>query len=135
MNLVPIVYGGVNYSALLPERSFIDVRDFTTVKDLAMYLKYLAKNAEEYKTYLTWKGKYSHPKRSIDYCAICKYFQDSLNNQPRTVDAGSYWSVDTNCDDPHWNKEQVKDKGVLGMRQIQNLVTTGALPYRCQIKG
>ena len=42
---MPIVMGGGNYTLDAPPHSFIDVKDFHTVKDLAEYMKYLISNS------------------------------------------------------------------------------------------
>uniref|UniRef100_A0A0K2UEL3 Fucosyltransferase n=1 Tax=Lepeophtheirus salmonis TaxID=72036 RepID=A0A0K2UEL3_LEPSM len=46
--VVPVVYGKVNYSAISPPHSFINVRDFKSPKALAEYLTYLDKNDTAY---------------------------------------------------------------------------------------
>lgn len=38
-NMIPIVFGGVDYKGMFPEKSFINVRDFKGVKELGEYLK------------------------------------------------------------------------------------------------
>ena len=43
-NVVPVVLGGANYSAIFPEKSFINMQDFTSMKDLASYLLMLGEN-------------------------------------------------------------------------------------------
>lgn len=58
-NLVPIVYGGGNYSALLPfADSFIDIRDYRSANELADYLLYLQKNRTAYARYFEWRRFY-----------------------------------------------------------------------------
>ena len=42
--VVPIVMGGGDYTLDAPPHSFIDVKDFHTVQDLAEYMKYLISN-------------------------------------------------------------------------------------------
>ncbi|KAK2141687.1 hypothetical protein LSH36_1057g00090 [Paralvinella palmiformis] len=54
-NWVPIVLGASNYSAHLPPKSFIDVRDFYSPKSLAQYLRYLDQNDDKYMEYLQSK--------------------------------------------------------------------------------
>merc|ERR1711894_870320 len=36
--IVPVVFGGADYSSIAPTHSYIDVKDFDTPKDLADYL-------------------------------------------------------------------------------------------------
>ena len=50
-NVVPVVYGLVNYSAIAPPHSFINVMDYPTPKELTDYLLYLHKNNTAYNEY------------------------------------------------------------------------------------
>ena len=72
---VAVVMGGVNYAALLPPFSYIDVSDFKTAKELANYLLYLDTNTEEYLKYFEWKKTWF-----VDYrpplCALCEALND-----------------------------------------------------------
>uniref|UniRef100_A0A0K2SWD6 Fucosyltransferase n=2 Tax=Lepeophtheirus salmonis TaxID=72036 RepID=A0A0K2SWD6_LEPSM len=80
--VVPVVYGKVNYSAISPPHSFINVRDFKSPKALAEYLTYLDKNDTAYAEYFQWKldGHYkisSVPQENQKtLCHLC----DKLNN-------------------------------------------------------
>jgi len=71
--LVPVVYGGVNYSAIAPNKSFIDVRDFKRVKDLTDYLLHLDQNPNEYLEYFHWRKHFHVPKSSLasNFCNLC----------------------------------------------------------------
>ncbi|KAK6172985.1 hypothetical protein SNE40_016529 [Patella caerulea] len=63
-DLVTVVRGGADYSKLSPEKNYIDTKDFTSVKELASYLKYLDKNETAYTEILKRKWKYdvNHPE-------------------------------------------------------------------------
>jgi len=52
---VPIYYGAPNIEDFAPEHSYINIKDFKSVKELADYIKYLDENDEEYKKYFAWK--------------------------------------------------------------------------------
>jgi alpha-1,3-fucosyltransferase len=54
-NIIPIVLGRANYSKFAPSKSYIDVRDFQSIGQLAEYLKYLDKNETAYAEYFEWK--------------------------------------------------------------------------------
>jgi alpha-1,3-fucosyltransferase len=73
--IVPIVYGGSNYSDFAPPGSFIDVRDFKTPKHLAEYLKFLDKNRTAYEKYFEWRKSYV-PTKTSAWCQLCQM----LNN-------------------------------------------------------
>ena len=57
--LIPIVYGGANYSSMLPNQSYVNVDDFTDIATLVQYLHKL-KQAEShliesfYQWHLNW---------------------------------------------------------------------------------
>ena len=84
-NTVAVVMGGVNYAALLPPFSYIDVSDFKSVKELANYLLYLDTNTEEYLKYFEWKKTWF-----VDYrpplCALCEALNDPRLQSESIVD-------------------------------------------------
>nr|ACO15109.1 Alpha-1,3-fucosyltransferase [Caligus clemensi] len=71
--MVPVVYGRANYSSLAPPHSYIDVRDFSSPKELGEYLLYLDRTPEEYAKYFTWKKDYEViDSFSKAHCELCK---------------------------------------------------------------
>ena len=108
-NVIPIVMGSGNYSKYAPAKSFINVEDFNSGKELADYLTYLNSNATAYAEYFEWKNYF---KVSFEYnrafCGLCKAlnepheFADKVNEntfdwwrtQGQCVKKGSFpWSV------------------------------------------
>jgi alpha-1,3-fucosyltransferase len=84
-DIVPVVMGGANYSAIAPSGSFIDTRDFGSPKALAEELLRLANNTEEYMQHFWWK---------VGCCCCC--CQTSLVTKYPTqehykVEPGNYW--------------------------------------------
>ncbi|XP_055708975.1 alpha-(1,3)-fucosyltransferase C-like [Phlebotomus papatasi] len=69
--IVPVVYGGSNYSNHLPPHSYIDANDFATATELASYLKYLTNNIQEYVKYFWWKKYYKSVRTSLSYNNLC----------------------------------------------------------------
>ena len=61
----------MNYAALLPPKSYIDVSDFKSAKDLANYLLYLDTNTDEYLKYFEWKKSWFVDHRP-PICALCE---------------------------------------------------------------
>ena len=51
MNIVPVVLGGYNYSELLPQKSYIDIKDFSSPEKLADYLQVLNGDDNLYNEY------------------------------------------------------------------------------------
>ncbi|XP_059622874.1 alpha-(1,3)-fucosyltransferase C-like [Phlebotomus argentipes] len=70
--VVPVVFGGANYSHFLPPQSYIDANDFATAKDLANFLRNLANNPEEYIKYFWWKSHYKTLSTRITLNNLCK---------------------------------------------------------------
>jgi hypothetical protein len=75
---VPVYYGPINIEEYVPYKSVIQVRDFPTVKELAMYLIYLDQHPAEYAKYLSWKTSAVwpdtlklHTSRRHALCGIC----------------------------------------------------------------
>ena len=56
-DIVPVVYGGANYSKLAPPHSYIDAMQYTP-KQLARYLKQIAEDDRLYNEFFWWKEHY-----------------------------------------------------------------------------
>ncbi|ESO84323.1 hypothetical protein LOTGIDRAFT_95410, partial [Lottia gigantea] len=74
--ILPIVLGGANYKKLAPPHSYIDIRDFTSVKNVADYLNYLERNDTAFKEYFKWTKEYAITTIPRE-CSIC----EELNSQ------------------------------------------------------
>jgi alpha-1,3-fucosyltransferase len=75
-DIVPIVYGGANYSQIAPPHSYIDALQFTP-ETLSQYLKLLDANDELYNEYFWWKGHYTveagvEQMARHGFCDLCK---------------------------------------------------------------
>lgn len=90
-DIIPVVYGGGNYSLLAPAHSFINVEDFNSTKALANYLKMLEKDTESYLKYFEWKKTHDVHKRGLmTWCKLCDMLNDA--EQPRKVYENiEYW--------------------------------------------
>ncbi|XP_001848007.2 alpha-(1,3)-fucosyltransferase C isoform X1 [Culex quinquefasciatus] len=73
--IIPVVFGGVDYSKFVPPHSVIDVQQFATVEGLVDYLKFLADNPEEYVKYFWWKEHY-RITGSQPFCELCRKLHD-----------------------------------------------------------
>lgn len=76
-NVVPVIYGGANYSRFLPPGSYLDANKFN-VYELAAIMDRLMHTPNVYKQYFKWKSQltYSDPKVE-NVCAVCA----ALNNR------------------------------------------------------
>ncbi|ELU05287.1 hypothetical protein CAPTEDRAFT_81669, partial [Capitella teleta] len=52
VDVVPVVMGAADYVNILPEGSYIDIRDFKSPQELAKYLLVLDKNDTLYNQYI-----------------------------------------------------------------------------------
>ena len=99
--IVPVVLGGGNYSDknLAVPGSFVNVMDFSSVKELADHLVMLDNNDTAYNEYFAWRKLYQVGFPPSWTCALCSM----LNNA--TIPAKTYnresfakfWSPETNC--------------------------------------
>ena len=97
MDIVPIVMGGANYSAIAPPGSYIDVNDYSSVQELAKELKRLSEAREEYLNFFRWKAtKKVLPGLSQMGCNLCKSLHES---KPTKIyqDLGTWWRGGGNC--------------------------------------
>ncbi|XP_057376630.1 alpha-(1,3)-fucosyltransferase C-like [Daphnia carinata] len=83
-HIVPVVYGGTDYTKHAPPHSFIDASKFSKTKDLAAYLKLLDANDALYNEYFWWKDhyrvEYSINDRSRHaFCDLCQKLHEPVN--------------------------------------------------------
>ena len=110
-NIVPIVYGGIDYNHIAPPHSFIDARQYKP-KELAEYLKLLDTNDTLYAEYFEWKKDFVVVEAGLPqmgrngFCDLCRKLH--REEEAKTItDIGSYWGLDT-CHHPKekwWNDQ------------------------------
>ncbi|XP_055691713.1 alpha-(1,3)-fucosyltransferase C-like [Lutzomyia longipalpis] len=107
-DVVPVVYGGANYSQHLPPHSYIDANDFATATDLAKYLKSLTRNPKEYVKYFWWKKYYKTVVSRRLYNNLCNKLHDlsSANEEGKPTRRSSHtdiksWWMKNQCTDSH----------------------------------
>ena len=93
--IVPVVYGGTNYTRDLPPHSFIDALDYDSPADLARHLNFLSNNEAEYLKYFAWKGKHRlyDPFRQ-SFCRLCEIVHGQTFSK-RYKDIASWWNNGT----------------------------------------
>ena len=73
--MIPVVYGGADYSSIAPPHSYIDARLFEP-QELANYLSMLDANETLYNEYFWWKDNYveAGPEQMVKrgFCELCK---------------------------------------------------------------
>jgi alpha-1,3-fucosyltransferase len=100
-DMIPVVYGGANYSQLASPHSYIDALEFTPEK-LAEYLMRLDADDTLYNEYFWWKDHYQveagvEQMSRHGFCDLCKKLhQDDgvIKFYPELV---SHWDPKTQC--------------------------------------
>ncbi|XP_069101396.1 glycoprotein 3-alpha-L-fucosyltransferase A-like [Argopecten irradians] len=84
-DILPIIRDGSNRSLFHPPNSYLDTKDFISVKALADYIKLLSHNFAAYERYFHWKKYFSVENISAvlqkNLCEICKRLNDQRKYQ------------------------------------------------------
>ncbi|XP_039453340.1 alpha-(1,3)-fucosyltransferase C-like [Culex pipiens pallens] len=91
--VIPVVFGGADYTKFVPPHSVINVQDFKTVKELVNRLKFLADNPEEYVKYFWWKKHY-RVVRNLPFCELCRVLHGSGGKPRYYEDIRTWWYED-----------------------------------------
>ncbi|XP_017881592.1 alpha-(1,3)-fucosyltransferase C-like [Ceratina calcarata] len=95
-DVVPIVYSGANYSLFAPPRSYINVLDFDSPRDLAKYLKKLIENPKEYNEFFAWKRYYKIDSGTQQAaCDLCKLLHE--RKEPQMYNRMTEWYSESKC--------------------------------------
>ena len=73
--MVPVVLGGGNYSDpyVAPPGSYINVRDFESVQELAEFLKKVGSDPQLYNPYFQWYSNYTITRGIDSMCELCAH--------------------------------------------------------------
>ena len=97
-DVVPIVYGGADYSQYAPPHSVINVADFKSPKDLADYLIVLNNNDALYVRHFEWKRDWEIGSLPSDgFCDLCEKLNDTNEPVKFYSDLGKWWHQDVPC--------------------------------------
>jgi len=90
--IVPIVYGGADYSQYAPPHSYINIADFKSPKELADYLKLLDKNDALYLKYFEWKKFYQVVRRPMNgWCDLCAKLNEDVQVPKSYANVDEWW--------------------------------------------
>ena len=98
--MIPIVLGGADYAARLPKKSYIDVADFESPKELAEYLKILDTNDTLYNEYFQWQYHYKSVQLGSFRCYLCAYLHLNKSAKKILPDFGKWFSPSERCMQP-----------------------------------
>ncbi|XP_045520249.1 alpha-(1,3)-fucosyltransferase C-like isoform X1 [Pieris brassicae] len=91
-DVVPIVFGGADYSRFLPPGSYLDARK-STPEELASTIVTLIEYPKTYSHYLSWKRKftYKNPMYDDNVCAVCAALNERMDKHTTYKDFRSWW--------------------------------------------
>jgi alpha-1,3-fucosyltransferase len=97
-DVVPIVYGGADYSAYAPALSYINTADFTSPKALAEYLYVLDTNPGLYSKYFDWKKDWEVIRFPPDgWCNLCEKLNRPEEPEKSYEDIGTWFYDKVPC--------------------------------------
>ncbi len=96
--MVPIVLGGSIYENVLPSNSYLDVKNFTSIRKLGEFLNVLNANDTLYNQYFAWRQAYRKPvpddwKRS-QLCKLCAKLNEPNRPSKTYADIVTWWHRD-----------------------------------------
>jgi len=102
-DIVPIVFGSANYSAILPSHSFINAHNYKP-RQLAKFLKKLMNNKTEYSKYFDWKREFkvlNLNRRSMfaHTCDLCDQLINFNKSSPNFTKEQftNWWFKEADC--------------------------------------
>jgi len=100
--IIGVTLGAADYTGYVPKGSYIDVRDFSSPKQLAEFLHRLDNNDEEYNAFIHHKEQYDinfeNEERHI--CDMCKAVYKNRHKVQVMKDAQDFYSQTKNCFTP-----------------------------------
>ncbi|KAH6937921.1 hypothetical protein HPB50_005245 [Hyalomma asiaticum] len=107
-DIIPVVFGGANYSQIAPPGSYIDALSFESPMHLARHLKKVAKDFNMYKRYFKWKGDYKiDPFTVYNFCGLCqKLHSEDFKKTSVVPDMYHWWNTTSYC--RAWNRNTHK---------------------------
>lgn len=100
INVIPVVLNGVDMTQHAPPHSYIDIKDFKTLKDAAKYMIKVSEDDKLFASYFWWRDFYIAKSRNLwseAWCGLCS----SLHNKSEPVsviqDLHKWWATDAKC--------------------------------------
>ena len=109
-NIVPVVLGLANYKSIFPEKSFIDVRDFGSPKELAAFLHGLGDDMPAYQKYFQWRNNHrteTMMERPRGFCTLCDIMHNADYKYKKDFNVEEYWQPDTLCETGRQERESI----------------------------
>jgi alpha-1,3-fucosyltransferase len=97
-DVIPIVYGGADYSAYAPPHSYINAADFVSPKALAEYIYLLDTNPVLYSKYFDWKKGWEVIHNPTNgWCDLCEKLNNPEQPSKSYQDIGKWYYDKVPC--------------------------------------
>lgn len=95
-----------DYLKSAPKKSFINVNDFATAKDLADFLHVVDKDDKLYNSYFKWKGT-GERINTFFWCRVCSMLHDeaSIDKPKWYEDINEWWGGKDVCITGPWGNK------------------------------
>ncbi|CAG5114956.1 unnamed protein product [Candidula unifasciata] len=94
-HIIPVVRGGFDYNKYIPSGAFINTANFSSAKDLSLYLKELGQDHVRYARMLKEKDKLTTLNYKFDWCDICEKVH--TDNRTKVIPDIKEWSHKDAC--------------------------------------
>ncbi|XP_069106593.1 alpha-(1,3)-fucosyltransferase C-like [Argopecten irradians] len=94
VNSIPITRGAPDYSIYLPPGSFVDSRNFSSIKKLGDFLKKLSADRQTYMTYFNWRRYYKATDMidsKMGFCELCRRLHNPSQKYDRLYEDIDEW--------------------------------------------
>ena len=96
-DVIPVVLGGADFSEFTAPETYLNVRNFTSPRYLAEFMRYLDKRTDLYVDYLMRKRSMVRRKlNNTSACGLCDYAHRNLHRK-KQVNAEEIWNVTKLC--------------------------------------
>ena len=106
LDLIPVVYNGVNMSRFAPPHSYISASDFDSPKALAQYLNQVSKDSALYNSYFWWKPHYrvenlwDKARYVRHFCSLCQILHSEKAQIAKSYsNIDQFWEQQAHCHD------------------------------------
>lgn len=101
-DVIPVVFNGGDMSKLGPPHSFINAKDFSSMKELADYLLKVDSDDQLFASYFWWREYYSKPTGKNEegkkvICDICSALHDPSRKEV-VFNMHDWWVKDAHCE-------------------------------------
>jgi len=124
LDIIPVVLGAAEYKNRAPPKSYINVLDYQSPKELAEFLLKLSADEEEYLSYFWWKRYYTvhineRERAAKAMCRLCEKLNEAPVQEKSYPSLGWWW----------WQEGHCTSKGHVPWARPQSLWATTVLKY------